>query len=81
MNAIASVAVALAEGIPARNLKNTPNRVVKNAKTLASEMQKFGWRIISGGTNTHLFLMDTISRGISGKIARKNIGKKRYNRK
>ena len=42
---------------------------MKNAKILADELKKRGWRIISGGTDTHLFLMDTWSRGISGKEA------------
>ena len=74
MNTIASVAVALAEATRPE-FKKYAKQVVKNAKTLASELQKFGWRIISGGTDTHLFLMDTISRGISGKIAEKILEK------
>ena len=36
---------------------------------LATELKKKGWRIISGGTDTHLFLVDTWSRGIGGKEA------------
>ena len=68
MNAIAAIAVALEEANKP-TFKKYAQQVVKNAKTLALELQKFGWRIISGGTDTHLFLMDTISRGIGGKIA------------
>src|SRR5690606_3053386 len=45
--------------------------VVKNAKALAGELEKMGWRIVSGGTDTHLFLVDTWmgGTGISGKVA------------
>lgn len=68
MNAVAAVAVALQEAVKP-NFKKYAKQVVKNAKTLALELQKFGWRIISGGTDTHLFLMDTWSAGISGKTA------------
>ena len=42
---------------------------MKNARALAKELQKRGWRIVSGGTDTHLFLVDTFARGISGKQA------------
>ncbi len=67
-NAIAAVAVALKEAAtPA--FKKYARQVVKNAQTLALELQKRGWRIISGGTDTHLFLMDTWERGIGGKEA------------
>jgi len=68
MNTIAAVAVALKEAAkPA--FKKYAKQVVKNAKTLATELQKFGWRIISGGTDTHLFLVDTLQKGVSGKTA------------
>ncbi len=68
MNAIAAVAVALQEATkPA--FKKYAQQVVKNAKALALELQKLGWRIISDGTDTHLFLIDTWSAGISGKTA------------
>lgn len=69
-NAIASVAVALQEAMtPA--FKQYAKQVVKNAKTLADELQKLGWHIISGGTDSHLILMDTWmnGKGISGKDA------------
>ncbi|MBI2609816.1 serine hydroxymethyltransferase [Candidatus Giovannonibacteria bacterium] len=67
-NNIAAIAVALKEAMsPA--FKKYARQIVKNAKVLAAELQNKGWRIISGGTDTHLFLMDTWSRGISGKAA------------
>jgi glycine hydroxymethyltransferase len=68
LNAIASIAVALKEAItPA--FKKYIKQVVKNACVMAEEFKKLGWRVVSGGTDTHLFLMDTFSQGISGKDA------------
>jgi len=69
-NNIAGVAIALKEAsTPA--FKQYAKQVVKNAKTLASELKKLGWHIISGGNDSHLILMDTWmeGRGISGKDA------------
>ncbi|MCL5004586.1 MAG: serine hydroxymethyltransferase [Patescibacteria group bacterium] len=74
MNTVASIAVALAEAAKPE-FKKYAQQVVQNSKTLASELQKFGWRIVSGGTDTHLFLVDTISRGISGKTTEKILEK------
>jgi glycine hydroxymethyltransferase len=68
VNAIAAVAVALWEaGKP--GFKKYARQVVKNAQTLAWELERRGWRIISGGTDSHLFLMDTWERGLGGKEA------------
>lgn len=70
MNQIAAVAVALKEAsTPA--FKKYGAQVVKNAKALSDELKKLGWKIISGGTDTHLILMDTWmkGRGVSGKDA------------
>ena len=36
---------------------------------MANEFQKLGWRVVSGGTDTHLFLIDTMSQGVQGKVA------------
>lgn len=58
MNQIAAVAVALKEAsTPA--FKKYAKQVVKNAKVLADELKKLGWHIISGGTDSHLILVDT----------------------
>jgi len=43
--------------------------VLKNAKVLASELQNYGMRIVSGGTDNHMVLVDLSSLGISGKEA------------
>jgi len=75
-NNIGAVAVALKEAMtPA--FKKYAKQVVKNAKALASELQKLGWRIISGGTDSHLILMDTWmnGNGISGKEASEKLEK------
>jgi glycine hydroxymethyltransferase len=69
-NNIAAVAIALQEAMKPE-FKKYAKQVVKNAKVLAKELQKFGWHIISGGTDSHLILMDTWmeGKGISGKEA------------
>ncbi len=70
MGQIAGIAVALKEDAsPA--FKKYAKQVVKNARALAAELAKLGWRIISGGTDSHLVLMDTWmgGKGISGKEA------------
>jgi glycine hydroxymethyltransferase len=70
MNQIASVAVALGEAAtPA--FKKYAEQIKKNAKVLAEELANKGWRIISGGTDSHLILVDTWmnGKGIGGKEA------------
>ena len=44
-------------------------QVVANARTLAAELAKHGFRIVTGGTDNHLFLVDMHSRGITGRDA------------
>ncbi|RLC63164.1 MAG: serine hydroxymethyltransferase, partial [Chloroflexi bacterium] len=48
--------------------------VLKNARTLASELQRSGMRIVSGGTDNHIVLVDLSSQGISGKDAEEALG-------
>jgi glycine hydroxymethyltransferase len=70
LNQIAGVAVALKEASSA-SFKKYASQVKKNAKVLADELKKKGWRIISGGTDSHLILIDTWmeGKGIPGKEA------------
>lgn len=68
LSTIAAIGVALYEDAQPI-FKAYARQVVKNAKALSSELQKLGWRIVSGGTDTHLLLVDTMSRSISGKEA------------
>lgn len=66
-NQIAAVAVALKEAAsPA--FKKYADQVVKNAKALADELKRLGWRVVSGGTDNHLLLLDVWmdGKGISG---------------
>ena len=70
LNQIAAVAVALKEAdTPA--FKKYAKQVVKNAKVLSNELARLGWRIVSGGTDTHLLLVDVWlnGKGIGGKEA------------
>lgn len=70
LNQIAGVAVALKEA-DTSTFKKYAKQVKKNAKVLADELSKLGWRIVSGGTETHLILVDVWldGKGISGKEA------------
>ncbi len=47
----------------------TQRRIVANARRLADRLQSAGWRIVAGGTDTHLFLVDVGSRGLTGRQA------------
>ncbi len=70
LNQIAAIAVTLKEAdTPA--FKKYAGQILKNAKALSGELQKLGWRIVSGGTDSHLILVDTWmdGKGIGGKEA------------
>ena len=68
MHVIAGKAVAFHEAsTPA--WREYQKQIVKNAATLASALMERGYRLVSGGTDTHLMLMDLTSRGITGKDA------------
>lgn len=58
MSQIAGIAVALKEA-DSSSFKKYAEAVVKNAKALSEELKKLGWRIVSGGTDSHLVLVDT----------------------
>jgi len=62
-NSIAAVAIALKEASTLL-FKKYAKQIVKNAKTLANELQKLGWHVISGGTDSHLILVDTWMNGV-----------------
>lgn len=75
-NTIAAVAVALAEASKPE-FKKYARQVIKNAKALAGELARLGWHIVSGGTDSHLILMDTFmnGKGIPGKVASEKLEK------
>lgn len=68
LNQIAAVAVALREAAES-SFKAYAKQIVKNAQALALQLKKRGWRIVSGGTDNHLLLLDTWEKGIGGKEA------------
>ncbi|GAJ00662.1 unnamed protein product, partial [marine sediment metagenome] len=68
INQIAATAIALYEA-QQPGFKRYALQVVKNARALSDALKKHGWRIVSGGTDTHLLLVDVISQGITGKDA------------
>ncbi len=76
MGQIAGIAVALKENDSAA-FKKYAKQVIKNAEALAKELQKLGWRIVSGGTDSHLVLVDTWmdGKGIPGKEAEAKLEK------
>jgi glycine hydroxymethyltransferase len=49
--------------------REVQQRIVANARRLAGRLQAAGWRIVTGGTDTHLFLVDVGSRGLTGEQA------------
>jgi len=67
---VAAKAVAFGEALQP-SFKEYIGRVVVNAKRLAAAMAGQGYRIVSGGTDNHLFLMDVFSKGLTGKVAEK----------
>lgn len=68
MHVIAAKAVAFKEAMK-KEFKTYQKQVVKNARALAIELQKRGFKIISDGTDTHLMLVDLTSKGVTGKEA------------
>jgi glycine hydroxymethyltransferase len=67
-NQTAAIAVCLKEVLNP-SFKKYSRQVVKNAKTLSHQLQKLGFKLISGGTDNHLMLIDISSFGISGREA------------
>ena len=68
MHVIAAKAVALGEALQP-TFKEYGAQVVKNAAALADELMKCGYRIVSGGTDTHVMLVDLTNKEITGKEA------------
>ena len=56
------------------SFKDYAKQVVANAKVLAEELSKEGFRIISGGTDTHVMLIDVFAKGMLGSEAEKALG-------
>ena len=70
---IAGKAVAFKEALQPE-FKAYAAQTVANAKALAEAMQAEGYRVISGGTDTHLILVDVFAKGMFGSEAEKALG-------
>jgi glycine hydroxymethyltransferase len=68
MHVIAAKAVAFKEALDPK-FKLYQQQIIKNAQTLAGELTKRGFRLVSGGTANHLMLVDLQSKNITGKEA------------
>ena len=68
MHVIAAKAVALGEALQP-SFREYGAQVVKNAAALADELIRLGYRIVSGGTDTHVMLVDLTNKEITGKDA------------
>jgi len=76
VHVIAAKAVALKEAL-SQEFKDYQALVIRNAKKLAEELIRSGFRIISGGTDNHLMLVDLNNQQITGKEAEEALGKSR----
>ncbi len=70
MHVIAGKAVCFGEALQPE-FKEYALQVIKNCKVLAETLQEEGFRIVSGGTDNHVMLVDVMSKGITGKEAEK----------
>jgi glycine hydroxymethyltransferase len=70
MHVIAAKAIGFGEALqPA--FRGYAAQIVANARTVAHELLRHGFRLVSGGTDNHLILVDVTSRGLTGKVAEK----------
>ena len=65
MHVIAAKATAFKDAM-SKEFKDYQNQIVKNAKAFAEAMAKLEFRVVSGGTDTHLFLVDLSAKNITG---------------
>ncbi len=74
MHVIAAKAVAFLEALQP-GFVDYQKQVVANARAMASTLAERGYKIVSGGTDNHLFLLDLIDKGITGKDADAALGR------
>ena len=74
MHVIAAKAVAFQEALQPE-FKAYQQQVVANARAMAKALQSRGYRVVCGGTDNHLFLLDLIDKGITGKDADAALGR------
>ncbi len=74
MHIIAAKAVAFKEALEP-SFKGYQTQVVKNAKALAEALKGYGFRLVSGGTDNHLMLVDLTPKGVTGRQAEQSLDK------
>ncbi len=74
MHVIAAKAVAF-KLAATKEFREYQKRIIKNAKALSEGLKKKGYRIVSGGTDNHLLLVDLTARSITGKVAADTLDK------
>jgi glycine hydroxymethyltransferase len=70
MHVIAAKAIAFREAAEP-SFSSYAAQTIANARTVAHELARQGFRLVSGGTDNHLLLVDVTSRGLTGKVAEK----------
>lgn len=73
MHVIAAKAVAFGEALRPE-FHTYIDHVVENARVMAEEMERFGWRLVAKGTDTHLFLLSFVDRELTGREAERALG-------
>ncbi|MCE5334836.1 MAG: serine hydroxymethyltransferase [Desulfobacteraceae bacterium] len=74
MHVIAAKAVAFKEALQP-SFREYQQRVVDNARKLAEVLMGHGLRLVSGGTDNHMMLIDVTPRGLTGKVAEETLGR------
>ncbi len=74
MHVIAAKAVAFSEALQP-DFKNYQQQVLANAKTMVKIVIERGYKVVSGGTDNHLFLVDLVDKNITGKDAEAALGR------
>jgi len=74
MHIIAGKAICFGEALKP-DFKTYARRILENAKTLAEALSAAGAKLVSGGTDNHLMLVDVTSLGIGGKVAEEALGR------
>ena len=74
MHIIAAKAVCLKEAL-APEFRSYQQQIVRNARRLAEQLAAAGFRLVSGGTDNHLMLVDVFSKGLTGKVAEAALGR------
>jgi glycine hydroxymethyltransferase len=74
MHIVAAKAVCFKEALGA-DFKTYQRQVITNAARLAQQLSAAGFRLVSGGTDNHLMLVDVFSKGLTGKVAEAALGR------